>query len=241
VVDIVRRYFDLVLVHGDPRLIELGATFAAADRIADRLRYTGYVVSDTPPAVGGLGTGDEILVSAGGGAVGGPLLRAAVAARPLTRVAKQPWRIIAGRNLPDPEFAALELTTADSGIVLERFRSDFQALLQRCRLSVSQAGYNTVMELLAAGSRAVVVPFAEGGETEQPVRARLLAERGLLTVVEPDGLTARSLAAGIDAADQAPRPAASLDMSGTDGTASAVLETIEKVARRPEIISSNQA
>ena len=27
------------------------------------------------------------------------------------------------------------------------------------------------MELLAAGTRAVVVPFAEGGETEQPVRA----------------------------------------------------------------------
>jgi predicted glycosyltransferase len=235
VVDIVRRFFDLVLVHGDPRLIAFGATFAAADRIADRLRYTGYVVSDAPPAVAVTATDGEILVSAGGGAVGGPLLRAAIAARPLTRVAAQPWRIITGRNLPEAEFAALGLATADSDVVLERFRSDFQALLQTCRLSVSQAGYNTVMELLAAGSRAVVVPFAEGGETEQPVRARLLAERGLLTVVEPDGLTAQSLAAGIDAADRAPRPVVSFDMSGIDGTASAVLEAIARVARsRPE-------
>jgi predicted glycosyltransferase len=235
VVDIVRRHFDLVLVHGDPRLIEFGATFAGADRIADRLRYTGYVVSAVPPLAAEPAPGSEILVSAGGGAVGGPLLRAAVAARPLTGVARQPWRIIAGRNLPESEFAALKPATADGGIVLERFRSDFQALLQRCRLSVSQAGYNTVMELLAAGSRAVVVPFAEGGETEQPVRARLLAERGLLTVVEPDGLTAQSLAAGIDAADRAPRPVVSFDMSGIDGTASAVLEAIARVARsRPE-------
>jgi predicted glycosyltransferase len=199
------------------------------------LRYTGYVVSAVPRVAAEPAPGSEILVSAGGGAVGGPLLRAAVAARPLTGVARQPWRIIAGRNLPESEFAALKPATADGGIVLERFRSDFQALLQRCRLSVSQAGYNTVMELLAAGSRAVVVPFAEGGETEQPVRARLLAERGLLTVVEPDGLTAQSLAAGIDAADRAPRPVVSFDMSGIDGTASAVLEAIARVARsRPE-------
>jgi predicted glycosyltransferase len=241
VVDIVRRYFDLVLVHGDQQLIGFGATFAAADRIADRLRYTGYVVSDTPPAAG-TREGSEILVSAGGGAVGGPLLRAAVGARPLTRVAQQPWRIITGLNLPDSEFAALRRAIADSNVVLERFRSDFQGLLQGCRLSVSQAGYNTVMELLAAGTRAVVVPFADGGETEQPVRARLLAGRGLLTVVEPDGLTAQSLAAGIDAADRAPHPTASFNMTGTDGTARAVLETIERVARQqPENVSPGGA
>jgi len=242
VVDIVQRYFDTVLVHGDPGLIEFGATFASADRIADQLRYTGYVVSDAPaPATGAVERG-EILISAGGGAVGGPLLRAAVDARRLTRVAQQSWRIITGLNLPDSEFAALRSALADSDVVLERFRGDFQGLLQRCRLSVSQAGYNTVMELLAAGTRAVVVPFADGGETEQPVRARLLAERGLLTVVEPDGLTAQSLAAGIDAADRAPRPTASFNMSGTDGTASAVLETIESVARRrPETVSPGRA
>jgi predicted glycosyltransferase len=240
VVDIVRQYFDTVLVHGDPELIGFGATFAAADRIADRLRYTGYVVGDALPAARAAQKG-EILISAGGGAVGGPLLRAAVGARRLTRVAQQPWRIVTGLNLPDSEFAALRSALADSDVVLERFRSDFQGLLQGCRLSVSQAGYNTVMELLAAGTRAVVVPFADGGETEQPVRARLLAERGLLTVVEPDGLTPQSLAAAIDAADQAPRPTVSFKMSGTDGTAGAVIETIESVARRrPEAVSPDR-
>jgi predicted glycosyltransferase len=113
---------------------------------------------------------------------------------------------------------------------VERFRADFPDLLRNCRLSVSQAGYNTIMEVLAAGARAVVVPFAEGGETEQPVRARLLADRGLLTIADPGELTPAGLAAAIDAADRAPRPTASFDMSGADGTARAVIEAVDRLA-----------
>jgi predicted glycosyltransferase len=232
VVDIIRRRFDLVLVHGDPRFIEFGATFAGADAIAAQLRYTGYVVGEAPwIGDGRAGTG-EILVSAGGGAVGAPLLRAAVGARPLTGVADRPWRLIAGPNLPEPDYRALA-ASATPDVVIERFRADFQTLLRNCHLSVSQAGYNTVMELLAAGTRAVVVPFAEGGETEQPVRAKLLAARGLLTVVDPAALTPESLAAGIDAADRSARPALSLDLSGADGTARAILDIIERQSERP--------
>src|SRR5262245_33277806 len=230
IVEIVRRSFDLVLVHGDPRLIEFGSTFAGAGEIADQLRYTGYVVGAAPEiADSRMGEG-EILVSAGGGAVGAPLLRAAIGARSLTRVADRPWRLIAGPNLPEPDFRALA-ATAGPNLIVERFRADFQTLLRNCRLSVSQAGYNTVMELPAAGTRAVVVPFAEGGETEQPVRARLLAERGLLTVVEPNSLTAESLAAGIDTADRSARPSASFDLSGADGTARAIIDAIEQNGR----------
>jgi predicted glycosyltransferase len=232
-VDIIRHHFDLVLVHGDPQLIAFGATFPAADRIADRLRYTGYVVGTAPQVTAGPPENAEILVSAGGGAVGGPLLRAALGARPLTRVARQPWRIVTGPNLPESEFRAIAAAAAESEMGeprVERFRADFQDLLRNCRLSVSQAGYNTIMEVLAAGARAVVVPFAEGGETEQPVRARLLADRGLLTIADPGELTPAGLAAAIDAADRAPRPTASFDMSGADGTARAVIEAVDRLA-----------
>ena len=58
-------------------------------------------------------------------------------------------------------------------------------MLARSRLSLSQAGYNTVMDILAVGARALVLPFAEGAESEQSLRARLLAERGLLSLMEP--------------------------------------------------------
>ena len=189
-VAVVRRLVDRVLVHGDPRLVGLEATFAGAAEIADRLVYTGYVAEAAPPGTGpgtpagGAAEGAEILVSAGGGAVGGPLLRAALAARPATSLAHSPWRLIAGPNLPAAEFAELQ-GTAPAGVTVERFRSDFPALLARSRLSLSQAGYNTVMDILAVGARALVLPFAEGAESEQSLRARLLAERGLLSLLEP--------------------------------------------------------
>ena len=216
-VAVVRRLVDRVLVHGDPRLVGLEATFPGAPEIADRLVYTGYVADAAAPPEAAA-EGEEILVSAGGGAVGGPLLRAALAARPATSLASSPWRLIAGPNLPAAEFAGLQ-ATAPPGVTIERFRSDFPALLARSRLSLSQAGYNTVMDILSVGARALVLPFAEGAESEQSLRARLLAERGLLSLMEPPIEPAR-LATAIEAALRRPRPQpGALDLDGAGETA----------------------
>ena len=84
---------------------------------------------------------------------------------------------------------------AGGAVVVERARPDFRALLGRAALSISQGGYNTVMEVLAAGCPAIVIPYAEGLEGEQTLRCRLLAERGLLAVLEEPALDAASLAA----------------------------------------------
>jgi len=218
VVATVERFVDAVLVHGDPALIPFAATFPAADRIAGRIRYTGYVAAPTLAADSADGT-DEVIVSVGGGAVGLPLLRAALLARPLTPARDARWRLLAGPDVPEDARLALA-ADAPPGVTVERARPDFPALLRRCRLSVSQAGYNTVLDLLQAGCRAVVVPFAAAGQTEQALRARLLEERGRLTVVEEAGLTPGSLAAGIARALAAPPPAAlPLRLDGAAGSA----------------------
>ena len=226
VVDTVTRFVDRVLVHGDPDLIPFGATFPAADRIADRIVYTGYVAAP-PPAVADGGDGrDEVVVSVGGGAVGVPLLRAALGARPLSTARDGVWRLLAGPDVPDWDFAAL-VAEAPPGVVVERARRDFPALLARCRLSVSQAGYNTVMDLLQAGCRSVVVPFATGGETELATRARLLAGRGRLTVVDEATLSPATLAAGIVAALAAPEPAPlPMALSGAERAAQILTQTL---------------
>ena len=261
--DLVRRYYDRVLVHGDPRFVSLDATFPHAGEIRDRIAYTGYVVAraahedgspegegqgrgvapdpsrganlatpaDDPP--GGSGAArdcdavpgrnarlpGEVIVSAGGGAVGGRLLEVALAARPRTALAEAGWCLLAGANLAEPEFRSLA-DRAPPGVAVERFRPDFAALLRRARLSISQGGYNTLMEVLDAGLRAVVVPYAGGLETEQTLRANLLADRGLVEVVSEDELGAATLAAAIDRALAKPAPAglASLDTSGADST-----------------------
>ena len=187
----VRDDFAAVLVHGDPSLIPLEASFPEAPEMADRLVYTGYVgASDEPAGADNDAGADEVLVSAGGGAVGGALLATALAAR---RAAA--WPISAGGCSLDPicpaQFAALSAKLPD-GVVLERYRADFPQMLRRCRVSVSQAGYNTVLDILAARANAVLVPFADLRETEQALRAERLADRGVVEIVAPRCAIARA-------------------------------------------------
>jgi predicted glycosyltransferase len=214
----VRADFDAVLVHGDPRLVPLEASFPLGGEIADRLVYTGYVgACETVPGDGVAGLG-EVLVSAGGGAVGGVLLRTALAARRAGCLADARWRLLAGPNLPSDEFAAL-MAELPENVAVERYRADFPQMLRQCRVSVSQAGYNTVLDILAAGARAVLVPFAEMRETEQTMRAERLAACGIVEVLAPAALTPDRLAQAVERAAKRAPAALAIDTGGARRTA----------------------
>jgi len=211
---LAERFFDRVLVHSDPGVIRLERTFPLAPRLAAKIEYSGYVV-DLPPAQASSSAGaGEVIVSAGGGAVGETLIETAIHARPLSALKDRRWRVLTGHNLSDVAYARLG-RLARQGVVLERSRADFTTLLANCELSVSQAGYNTLMETLAVRARAVVVPFAGVAETEQTERARCFAERGLLEMVEERALNPQTLAAAIERAAGKPRPrAAAINLDG---------------------------
>jgi predicted glycosyltransferase len=190
---VLERLFDAVLIHGDPRLVPFERSFAGWARIKERAFYTGYV-SERDLAQGmqnGAEGQDEVVVSVGGGAVGAPLLKAAIAARSKTALADRSWRLLLGENLPARDRAAL---AGEKGIIIEAARPDFTTLLGNATLSISQAGYNTVIETLRCADRAVLVPFASDRETEQADRAEALAERGMVAAVAPGTLSAQSLA-----------------------------------------------
>ena len=221
--DHIQRYFDGVLVHGDPSIVGFEQTFPLAPRIARKLHYTGYVVDEHAPH-GNLSGKDEVIVSAGGGAVGAGLLESAIRAKPLTTLRDRNWRVLAGNNLPATVFQKLAaLAIGAGGVELERSRPDFTTLLSNCALSISQAGYNTLLETVQAGARAVVVPFAGGHETEQILRAHRFAARGLLEVVEESALTPPALAAAVDRAARRPRPApGAVDLDGARNSAALI-------------------
>ncbi|MEE9251183.1 MAG: glycosyltransferase [Alphaproteobacteria bacterium] len=216
IADEAQAYLDYVMVHGDPALIPFEASFPPARRLEGMLHYTGYVVNGGPRAErraeacpqgqSTAGTG-EVVVSAGGGAFGQDLLDAALKARALSRHASRTWRLITGPNLEDAQFRALERAAPD-GVVIERMRRDFPQLIARCAVSVSQGGYNTVMDILRSSARAVLVPFASGRQTEQALRAEYLARRGAVKVLPQAELTPAALASAIDAAAAGPPAAA---------------------------------
>ena len=49
-VALVKRFFDLVLVHGDPNVFALSDSFPAASAFEDRIWYTGMVGPDRQPS-----------------------------------------------------------------------------------------------------------------------------------------------------------------------------------------------
>ncbi len=228
---------DRVLVHGSPDVIPLSRTFGLAERLGEKLAYTGYLAAPLPPASASTPTG-EVVISGGGGRVAGPLLRTALAARQLCPVAAAlPWRLITGPYLPANQRAELEALAAGLGtgadapaIALETFREDFPSLLRRAALSISQAGYNTVLDIVASGVRAVLIPY-EGSGDEQPLRAQLLAERGLIRVVAEAELSPARLAMAMQEALTAPDfPApARLDLDGATRSVAILRELVNEV------------
>jgi predicted glycosyltransferase len=227
-----RGGYDAVLAHTDPRVIPFALTFPHARALGERLIETGYVVEPPPrPTVEGRG---EVLVSAGGGRVGAALLEAAIRARAGSRLRTRPWRLVAGGNLPGDAFENLSVRLPE-GCILEHRREDFAALLANSLLSVSQAGYNTVVEGLRFQKPMVLVPFETATETEQRTRAERLVELGLAEVVWESGLTPYRLAGAIDRA-AGPRPSgwSALALDGAARTARLV-STWAAASADPEV------
>lgn len=217
--DVALGYYDRVLVHTDPWLVPFDLTFPHAAALGHRLVCTGYVAPPAPGAVRGRDGEGEVLVSAGGGRVGRALLEAALQARAFTRHRSVPWRLLGGQGLPASIRAG-----APGGIVLDEQRADFPSLLANGLLSVSQAGYNTVVEALGLDKPMLLVPFETGSETEQKVRAERLARVGLARVIRESALTPKALALAIDEALEAPAAARPrVDLGGAEATVRLVL------------------
>jgi len=223
----VRAEFDAVLVHGDAGFIPFDAAFPAAPEIADRLHYTGYVANPAPPVAGDASAGEILISVGGGGEAGRALLHAAIAARRQGCQADRGWRILAGTGVSEAELQAIR-DVAPAGMVIERFRRDFASLLRRCHVSVSQAGYNTVLDILAAKARAVLVPFAAERETEQLIRAEHLSRRGAAVLLRESELGPASLAAAIERAASFAPASIPLDIGGAQRSAALIAGLLTK-------------
>ncbi|OAP39377.1 glycosyltransferase family protein [Sinorhizobium americanum] len=232
-VELVKKHFDLVLVHGDPAFARLEETFPLAGEIAERVAYTGLVAPPPPDEPAEI---FDILVSAGGGAVGKELIGAALGAAGLLPQELR-WCLVTGPNLPQPDFDELA-AAAPENASLFRFRQDFASLLGGARLSVSQAGYNTVCDILRAGCNSLLIPFTAGGETEQSTRATRLERLGLATVLPEEGITAQELARRVQTSLARSKPdIPPIDLDGADNTAT----IIEERLKRPEGVTPSRS
>ncbi len=214
----VNSWFDGVLVHSDPAFARLEESFHPATPLEVPVHHTGFVAPPPPVA---RTREPRVLVSAGGGMVGGPLaLVAAGAADEVAARTGLTTTVIAGPFLPAAELAALRVMAAVSpNLTVTASVDDLCGHIAASAVSVSQCGYNTAMDLLRAGTPAVVVPYSEGREDEQRRRAERLERMGVVRALDPSALDATSLARAVAAAvGAAPRPHG-LDLDGAARTA----------------------
>jgi predicted glycosyltransferase len=128
------------------------------------------------------------------------------------------WLILTGPNFPRTDLQWLQ-TQAAASLEIAAFRPDFGDLLATAGLSVSQAGYNTVCDILRANCRALLIPFAKGGESEQTMRSMKLCKMGVADVLTEDRLNSEELAGAVEAGLQRGRPRPhGVDLEGARGT-----------------------
>ncbi len=217
VLDLLNTYYDLLLVHSDPRLIALEETFTQVDKIRVPIHYTGFVTRPLP-TVEKDREKKIIVASSGGGKVGVDLLAAAILAVPSLPDPNLLLKVFLGPFMEPADRDFLEdLAAKDSRTTLHPFSPDFLAELMAAELSISMAGYNTCMDILNTGVKAIVYPFPQN--REQTLRATKLENLGLVKILR--SLSTENLSEAIDEALKEPWESShelNLDLAGAART-----------------------
>ncbi|MCK5347925.1 MAG: glycosyl transferase, partial [Desulfobacula sp.] len=195
ILNILNNSFDGLLIHSDPEFIPLEQTFGATDSITIPTKYTGFItpVQDSSPRTNNFKQALQIsredklvVVSIGGGNVGAELLQATAAAAQLLQEKKHIHLHLFTGPYSAPELhAELEKYTIPR-LHIHNFCNNFPEWLRAADLSISMAGYNTCMNIIAANVSAVVWPFDQN--REQRIRAEKIAQFVPMTILEDKDL-----------------------------------------------------
>jgi predicted glycosyltransferase len=194
VLELTDENFDRILVYGDPRVLDIAEEYGLPKRLAERVRYCGYVVHpesvrspavDTLPAFATRIPGrPTVLATTGGGEDGRALLESFVQA-----AQDAPWDAVAvsGPQMDEAERHSVRRMAVEAGVDFHGNVPDVSSWLPHVDVLVSMGGYNTLCEAIPRGTPTVCVPRVHPRQ-EQLIRARAFAQLGLLTVVEPERL-----------------------------------------------------
>jgi predicted glycosyltransferase len=235
VYDLLRDWYDQVLVYGTRDLYDVARRYAFPKELAERTEFTGYIAKDhdLEPESDEPGRWSEtrrgldrrILVMGGGGGDAAPLFRTFLKAWSLLQdqIAGQVLMVLG--PLMDPvlgdsiQGAAAELR----GVEIVRSSKSVLNLVAGADLVVSMGGYNTVIEALTARKRLIICPRVTP-RTEQVIRARAIAARGLARVVRIDRESPNALALAIrQALADPPPPPGGILLDGADRVAEILL------------------
>ena len=227
---LINRYFDLLLIHGDPRLVTIETSFSRISDLNCEVYYTGYVTQNPPKIYQKLYKKPLILASIGGGRFGHNLLECVVKAAPILKQSlPHQIQIFTGPFIPEEFFIHLQTLAAhQTNLTIERYTPHLLGYMQQADLSISMSGYNTTMNVLRTGVRAMMLPFIGNGDEEQTIRVTKLAQLRIVNLIRPDDLHPKPFANKIySTLQQQPTPA-NFDFNGAKKTAVYLHKLLQK-------------
>ncbi|MEH2272228.1 MAG: glycosyltransferase [Nostoc sp.] len=195
VCNFINQYFDMLLVHGDPEFVPLEETFSRVSDLKCEIYYTGYVVQQ--PQSNPVFTDEDrviitsdkplILVSVGGGRFGHELLDCVVQTVPfLKKRLSHNIQVFTGPFIPDSKFKELQVMARNSkNISIRRHTPYLLNYMKKAELSINMSGYNTTMNVLTTGVRAMILPFTGNQDREQTIRTEKLTDLGIVKLITP--------------------------------------------------------
>jgi len=203
--------FDDIFVNGDPRILTTATELAIDERFSGRVMHTGYVAPVMPEPLT-----DEpfLLVTPGGGGDGQLLLRRFLDAVEAGATAGVRSVVVTGPLLSAGRRAEL-VTRAQHlrSVELIEFSDRMRSLVASAVGVISMAGYNTVVEELAANVPALLVP-RRSPRMEQHIRATRLAPFTQLEHCPIEALSPDRVATFVQRCHEPRQPPTDLDLSG---------------------------
>ncbi len=216
----LEELYDEIWVYGAQALYDPIAEYQLSQAIAEKVRFCGYLGIELPGSSveetrRDLGIGEEtfVLVTVGNGRDGFPLLDAYLGAlESFPRHQRLFTLLVGGPDLPGrdrervrQQATELAISHPQRRLKLIDFSADILTYMAAADVIVSMGGYNTLVEILALGKRALVIPRVVMNR-EQLVRASLFERLGLLTMLHPDRLSPGRMAESLLKALDAPSP-----------------------------------
>lgn len=184
-VSIINEFYSSILVHGDAEFIRLEETCPQLKRMQVPVSYTGYVTDQKYIPKIDRKHFKEIILSAGGGKVAEPFISKMVKSFQKFGFGEGTvLRIVTGPIYPIDAYKILEKSVdSDPNIILTRSVESLSTLWQHARLSISQGGYNTLMELICSRIPALIFPHSNENNSEQEFRATKLQQEELVKML----------------------------------------------------------
>ena len=211
----IDEFYDEVWIYGAKGIFDTTREYAFPESVVRKTHYCGYLKRPTVSAKRPDGP-PRVLVTTGGGGDGSDLIEAYLAGlSALPRNVALRSTVIFGPQMPqERRLELLRRFDYMADVTFLEFEADITNLYAASDVVVSQAGYNTVCELLSFSRRAILVPRSEPVR-EQLIRARLLAARGFFECLEPQDLNSETLMTRVLEALRSPSITAdSVDLDG---------------------------